>query len=258
MSEKRSAQDVITTYRKRQQWKPFIIGAAAVLLAVVGIVVLVIWLTSPTHPSIPFLSTKTPTPTATFTPTPVTPSPTPTITPTATTVATATPSPTPSGPREYLVLEGDTCWTIASNNNVDLLVLMKANNFTTTCPITPGDKILLPAPGTTLPTSTPVDLTKLSRGMVIKGVMVMSGESLSQIADRYMSTVDAIMKLNKIDNANTLQAGQLIDVPVNLITAVPTLAPTYTKAPAMINGTLVATLVPTKTAVPAATATPTK
>jgi LysM repeat protein len=255
MSEKRSAQEVITNYRKRQQWKPFIIGAVAVLLAVVGIIILIVWLTSPSHPSIPFLSTSTPTPTSTFTPTPVTPTATFTEVPTNTEVPTATVSPTASGPREYLVQEGDTCYSIASKNNVDLMVLMAANNFTDTCPLTPGNKILLPAPGTKLPTSTPVNLSQMSHGAILKDYVVQSGESLSQIADQFMSTVDAIMKLNKITDAMSLQAGQKIDIPVNLITAVPTKAATVTKTPAMINGTLVATLPPTNTAVPAATAT---
>ena len=84
MSKKENAQDVITSYKKRQQWGPFIIGALAVVLVVAGIFILIFWVTGTGKPILPFLASKTPTPTSTNTPTPVTPTNTPTETPTET------------------------------------------------------------------------------------------------------------------------------------------------------------------------------
>ena len=85
MSKQDSAQEVISQYKKRQQWGPFLIGALAVLLVVVGIFIVLFWLTgNPDKPLLPFLASKTPTPTNTNTPTPITPTATFTITPTET------------------------------------------------------------------------------------------------------------------------------------------------------------------------------
>ncbi len=63
MSKKENAQEVITSYKKRQQWGPFIIGAAAVVLVVAGIFILIFWVTGTGKPILPFLASKTPTPT---------------------------------------------------------------------------------------------------------------------------------------------------------------------------------------------------
>jgi len=111
MSNKDSAQNVISAYRKRQnmaQKAPIIFGAAAVLLIVIAAVL--IFLATGSNQPLAFLATKTPTPTSTATAT-LTPNPTstptatstepPTLTPTSTITATA------AGPFVYKVQEGD-------------------------------------------------------------------------------------------------------------------------------------------------------
>ena len=59
MKDKNSAQKVITSYRKRQQRGPYFIGGLAIVLVVIGILVLVIWLTGPNRPGLTLLSTAT-------------------------------------------------------------------------------------------------------------------------------------------------------------------------------------------------------
>ena len=47
MREKNSPQNVIDSYKKKQKMMPFLVGGLAVLLLVVGIIILVVWLSAP-------------------------------------------------------------------------------------------------------------------------------------------------------------------------------------------------------------------
>lgn len=227
MAGKSSPQNVIDKYHKRQRSMPFILGGLAVLLVVVGIIILVVWLTGPGNSISGLFATDTPTPTATNTNTPVTPTLTATITPTETLTPTITYTTTPSGPFEYTVLENDNCWDIAAKFEVDLQVLQAINNFGTACPIVPGQVILIPAPGQSLPTETPLP-TGLAAGTKIE-YTIKTGETLAIIAARFNTTVDIIMKDNDIKNENSIQAGQVITIRINMVTPTITLAPSSTK-----------------------------
>ncbi len=230
MSGKDSPQNVIDSYRKRQQMMPFLIGGVAVLLVAAGIVILIAWFTGPDTPSLSLFASDTPTPTNTSTPTPVTP--TATLTPTETITLTPTPTVTftPSGPQEYEIKDGDTCWSLAYDKfKVDLDVLLALNNFPAgTCPISAGQKILIPAPNQQLPTATPLP-TNLAKGTKIQ-YTVQLGDTMALIATKFNTTVDAILKENNLKDANAIQYGQALVVPFGLATRVPTLAPTSTRA----------------------------
>jgi len=231
MLEDKDPQEFIESYRKKQQWMPFVLGGIAVILVVAGIVVLVMSMSG--SGGISLFATKTPTPTITYTPTPITPTATLTLTPTVTDTPEPTVTLTPSGPFEYTVLENDSCWDIAIKYEVDINVLLALNNFGSGCPIKPGDKILIPAPNQKLPTETPLP-TNIARGTKIEYVLK-SGDSLDMVAAKFNSTIEAILKENKIAeaDANKIYAGEKIIVPVNLVTATPTLAPTSTSAAAV-------------------------
>jgi LysM repeat protein len=232
MNRKDSPQSVIDSYRRRQQMAPFFMGALAVLLLVVGIVILIIWFTrSDGRPSIvaSLLATPTPTVTITSTATATDVPPTATSTTTITLTPTITETAKPSGPFEYTVEDGDTCWDIAQKNTVGLDVLLAINTFPPgTCPIKPGDKIMIPLPDTQLPTETsiPTDARNLKIEYYVK-----EGETLAVIASRFNSTMDAIMKESDIEDANKITAGQKLIVPVNIVTPTVTPAPTNTITP---------------------------
>jgi len=245
MSDKNDPQNVIDSFQRRQQMMPFLIGGLAVVLVVVGIIVLVLWFSGGNGPSISLFASATPTATSTFTPTPVTPTATATQTATETTVPTETLTPTPSGPFEYTVQENDNCFDIAATYEVDLMVLLAINNFGSSCPIKPGDKILVPAPDTQLPTETPLP-ADIGRGTKITYIVKL-GDTMDIIASKFNTTVDDILLQNKIEDANTLFAGQELIIRVNLVTPTPTIAPTSTAA---------ATTVSTATSVPTATPRP--
>ncbi len=221
-----SPQDVIDAYRRRQQAArraPLIFGLAALLL-VIGVGFVIFWVLGSGAPSfqLSFLATETPTPTDTATPTETaTVTPTPTATYTATASPTITLTPTLSGPFVYQVQEGDTLWSIATQFNVDLLVLITVNNLDPANPIiNAGDRLNIPAPDTELPTATPLP-ENLGRGVKIE-YQVQLGDSLAAIALTFNSTVEAIKEENGIENENEIFVGQVLIVPVNLVTAVPT------------------------------------
>lgn len=223
MSDKDSAQDVIDSYRKRRQsTTPFLIGAAAIILIAVGIVVLILWLTGSDGPALSFMASPTPTPTETATPTATaTETPTPTNTPTITNTPTASATPTASGPFVYVVVEGDTLDSIAANFNVDVLTLMALNNMTDSL-IRVGDELLIPNPDLALDTPTPIPTGW--RGTIEYRIAV--GDTLELIAQRYFSTVESILEENEdLDNANEIFVGQIIIIRVNIATPVPTNTP---------------------------------
>jgi len=245
MTDRESAQNVIEAYRKRQKKArkaPLVIGVAALLL-ILGAAFLAYWLLgSGGMPSIALFATDTPTPTNTPTVTATaTATSTPTITATATETATPTIAPTQSGPFVYQVEEGDTLWSIAAKFNADLLVLLAVNNLDpANASIRAGDKLIIPGPDTELPSATPLP-SNIPRGTKIN-YQVLLGDSLLSIALKFNSTVDAIKEENEIENENELFAGQMIVVPVNLVTPAPT-SPVAPTTNLTINGTPVPTAI---------------
>lgn len=243
---KNSPQSVIESYKRRQRIMPWIIGILAVLLVAAGIVILVMSLGQGGGGLFAPPPTETPTATNTSTATPTVPSPTVTATATLTETPTMTITVTPVGPFEYTVQEKDTCWDLAIKYKVDFATLLALNNFGNACPITPGQKIMIPAPGQKLPTPTPIDVSKMAAGTIIQ-YTIQLGDSLRAIALQYHTTQDSILKLNPttIKDANTLVAGTVIKIAVNIATPVPTIGATSTPKP---TGTVTpATSTPTAT-----------
>jgi LysM repeat protein len=225
MSDKASAQHVIEAYRRKRQGprSSSLLMLITVMIVIVGAAVLVIWLIGPNSPmKAKPTATSTVTPTATFTAVP-TASATPTITITPTEVPpTDTPlpteTPTLSGPSWYIVEENDTMSGIAVKFNIDLIVLLNLNPGIDPNTIKVGDKIIIPAPNTTLDTPTPIPPDW--RGTI--EYRIATGDTLAGIAIKFNSTVQKIMELNNLANANDIQAGITIKVPVNIATPVPT------------------------------------
>jgi LysM repeat protein len=227
--------NTIESYRKRRkQLTPIFLGGGAVLLVIIGIVVLVTSLSGGGLAKL--FATKTPTPTITPTPTNTpTPTDTPTVTPTPTITSTAT----PSSVYDYVVQEGDTLTSIVKAKNLgeNGLILIYILNGTNIDPatgfITVGQIIRLPNPGMALPAPTPLP-TGLAPGARIT-YRVMPGDSLGLIASKFNSTVDAIVGANKTvlkDGVSSiLYPGELLIVPINLVTPVPTKAATATATP---------------------------
>lgn len=233
-----NTSNVISSYRKRRQQRGPLLVYGAIALVVIGIVVLLIWLFSSGQKPIGGLfPTDTPTPTLTFTPTN-----TNTLTPTATITETPTITltPTRSGPTDYIVQEGDSLDAIAQRSGLGedgVLLILDANPVIINelnGVIQVGQKITIPAPGTTRPSATPIP-ADITRGTKID-YRVLPGDTLAGIAAKFNSKTEDIISVNKIENANVLAVGQLLKVPVNLVTATATLPPTSTPVSPTVAG----------------------
>lgn len=138
---------------------------------------------------------------STFTPTPI---------PVATTPvpAAATPTPTavtpPGSAQEYVVKAGDRLFSIGRQFGVNPYSIAQANNILPPYIIRPGQKLTIPAGGTTPPTVVPGGKTHT----------VAPGENLFRIALKYGTTVQALAAANKnITNVNLIFVGQVINIP---------------------------------------------
>jgi LysM repeat protein len=224
-----SISNTIESYRKRRkQLVPLLIGIVALLLVVIGVVVVVSSLGGGGLTTL--FASDTPTPTNTFTPTNTV---MPTDTPTITLTPTETPTATPSEPYQYVVQEGDNLYSIVEQKNLGdngliLIYMLNPGIDPATGLISVGQTITLPPPNYPLPTSTPIP-TGLVPGSRIT-YRVMPGDSFGSIANRFNSTVDAIVLANKAtlpDGVDTvIYPGQLLLVPIDLVTPFPTTTPT--------------------------------
>ncbi len=222
--------------RRRRRGGGNIIPILAGILVLGGIGLLTYWLSStPNNPVSNLFATETPTPTLTFTPTNTS---TPTLTPTETPTPTITATPTFSTPFNYTVQDGDSLAVIVEkyalgDDGIALILLLNPYNAEigagidpTTQIIIPGQVILLPNPDMQLPTATPIP-PDLRPGTLIP-YTVQAGDSLAAIAARFNSTIEGIIAQNNITNPNALFVGQLLQIPVNLVTPTQTRPPTST------------------------------
>jgi uncharacterized protein YkwD len=208
----------------------------AVALVVIGAIMLVVWLMGPDQPLGAMFATDTPTVTVTSTPTNTN---TPTQTATVTETPTITFTPTPSEPFPYTIVEGDTLPALAERFNLGndgvLLILdynpvILENNGIYFI----GQTIIIPPPGTQRATATPIP-ANLPRGTRIE-YKVLPGDTLAAIAAKFNSRVDDIISANAIENANALFVGQVLQIPVNLVTPTATLPPTSTPVTPTVAG----------------------
>lgn len=201
----------------------------SIALVVLGLVLLIYWLTRPNQPLGQYFATDTPTSTVTAT---ATSTSTPTLTPTITETPTITVTSTPSEPFPYIIQEGDSLEALAQRFSLGpdgpLLIYyaneeqMEANGGV----IFVGQTITIPLPGSVLPTTTPIPASVRS-GTLIE-YTVLPGDTLAGIAFKFNSIVDNIIEENEIADANALNAGDVLQIPVNLVTPTATLPSTST------------------------------
>jgi uncharacterized protein YkwD len=208
----------------------------AIALVVIGVILLVVWLMGPEQPLGQMFATETPTATVTSTPTATN---TPTMTATITETPTITLTPTPSEPFPYIIIEGDTLVGIAEkfnlgDNGVLLLYEYNPSIAENDGIYNVGQTIIVPVPGTLLSTATPIP-PDLPRGTRVE-YSVLPGDTLAGIAAKFNSLEDDIILANEIEDANALFVGQVLVIPVNLVTATATLPPTSTPVTPTVAG----------------------
>ncbi len=183
--------------------------------------------------------------------------------PTAT--ATALPTPTPSPPPTWeptpdlrprvTVQPGDTLWTIAAQWGVPLERLIATNRLFDPSALEVGSEIIIPI--TPTPTATPTDIqasaTPVAQGPAVTPTAtptpdprvfytVRSGDTVWTIAALHNISVEALIEVNRIQDASLLRVGDVLVIPVT---------PTATFTPTTRTPT------PSPPATPLATQTPT-
>jgi LysM repeat protein len=227
---KKSVQALLN--RRRARFAQMVFATLA-LLGVFAIV-FILFSFATGGPLAQLLATSTPTstptlpPSSTPSPNPATPTPEFTDTPTP----TEGPSPTPT-PVTYVVVEGDTLFSIALQFTTTVDAIAIANGIAITAPLSIGQTLIVPQPGSVqTPTPTPLP-TGLPRGARIQ-YTVLLGDTLEAIAARFNSTPQDIARQNRRNNQDLtnadLRAGDVIIVRINLVTPVPTATPTTTAA----------------------------
>jgi LysM repeat protein len=170
------------------------------------------------------------TPTITSSPT-VTPSPTTTPTPTATPLPTNTPTPIP--PIEYVVQSGDTLLEIALVHDMTVEELQAYNNLGADEFIVEGQTLMIPPPTPTPgPTPTPRPGEPTATQAPFQLHTVKSGETLSEIAEQYRTSVGAILEANDLPaDTETIQVNQVLTIPRSTPTPTPEIIVNVTATP---------------------------
>src|SRR5688572_1384368 len=221
--------NTINSFRKKRQQQGQFLMYGAIALVVLGLILLIYWLTRPEMPLGQYFATDTPTATVTST---VTNTATATLTATITETPTITLTATPSEPFLYTIQEGDSLEALSQRFNLGpdgpLLIyyqnqqVMEQNGGV----IFVGQTITIPLPGSVLPTTTPIP-PNLRAGTLID-YTVLPGDTLAGIAFKFNSIADNIIEENEITDPNALQSGDVLRIPVNLVTPTATLPSTST------------------------------
>ena len=137
----------------------------------------------------------------------------------------------------HIVRVGESLATIALSYNVSLSALVKANGIGNSGLINVGQMLCIPGPLAT-PTPTAVATnpaqtavatspaqTAPPPGSTVENYTVRSGDTLSAIALTFGVSLDALMEINGITDARTLQVGQELQIPGSGTIVLPTSAP---------------------------------
>jgi LysM repeat protein/flagellar hook assembly protein FlgD len=110
---------------------------------------------------------------------------------------------------EYTVVSGDTLWKIAAKFNTTVSGIVTLNNLDPNKYLYVGQKLNVPETVSPEPAPQPVIHT------------VQSGDALWKIAQKYGTTIDAIVKANNLDPAKYLYIGQKLTIPASIATPEP-------------------------------------
>ena len=211
----------IDTKRSKGSIGLYIMGVLALILVLAGIYITYAWVNAGGLGAISIFASDTPTASSTLTPSHT---PSATNTPSITPTPSEAPSATASVPFLYTVVLDDTLSGIADKFAVDFIIIMALNGMNNESVLFVGQELIIPDPNTSLPDPTAIP-EGLPRGAEID-YLVLPGDTLAIIAEVFLSTEDAIIEANDLDNPNQIFVGQLLKIPIRLVT--PTAGPSPT------------------------------
>lgn len=173
------------------------------------------------------------------------PSPRPTRTPSPTATATFTPTFTPLPPIIHIVQKGESVGIIAKQYGVSEKAVLEANGLQADSIIRIGQELIIPRPTPTpepaatqaaqapQPAGTPSATGAPALAPGEQAYTVESGDTLSDIAKKFNTTVNLLMSRNNIKDPSLLRVGQVIIIPAGTPTPLPTptFRPTSTPTP---------------------------
>ena len=111
-----------------------------------------------------------------------------------------------SGGGSVTVQPGDTLSDIADRQGISLNQLMQANGITNPNMVVAGQKLVLPGSRRATAAAAP-------RALPTAPYTVKSGETISEIADRFGTSTERLIQLNGISNPNLVVAGTRLAIP---------------------------------------------
>jgi LysM repeat protein len=160
--------------------------------------------------------------------------PTATIPPTNTLPPTDIPTATLQPPFEYTVSANDgSCSQIAFNFGISVQSIIVTNNLASSCPISVGQRLLIPYPTPTIPpppTNTPLPDIATQQACETVPITVQEFDTLSSISLNYAVPQEAIKEFNGLTTDNVF-LGQSLLVPLCMRAATPGPTPTATLPP---------------------------
>ncbi len=124
-------------------------------------------------------------------------------------------APAAAAPRAHVVQPGETLYRIALRYNLSVETLARANGLSDPARIRVGQRLLIPEgepQGQGAPASRPHADTPRPRQVAHPTYTVRPGDTLSSIAQRYGTTVRALIDVNQL-SSDILQIGQLLRIP---------------------------------------------
>jgi membrane-bound lytic murein transglycosylase D len=116
------------------------------------------------------------------------------------------PAASKSASRSYTVKSGDTLWGVARKNGVSVPALASANGLSTKSELVAGRKLQIP--GGKGGAKQPAESTRMT-------YKVRSGDTLSEIAEKFNVSVRQLMTWNQLRQSTSLRAGQQLVVYVD-------------------------------------------
>jgi LysM repeat protein len=116
----------------------------------------------------------------------------------------ATSAPASSGGGTYVVQRGDTLAKIAARYGVSMSAIASANGLSNTNFVWVGQRLVIPGASTKSQAGGGSSVPVMPGGTYV----VQRGDTLAKIAARYGTTINALMSLNGLTNANRIYVGQ--------------------------------------------------